>query len=125
LTREDVDRWLADYVEAWLTYDRDKIEALFAEEIVYRYHPWDEPISGRDALVESWLGERDEPGTYEASYSTVAVDGDVATATGTSTYFTEPGGPVDRIYDNCYVMRFDSEGRCNEFTEFFMKRPSA
>jgi ketosteroid isomerase-like protein len=122
LTREDVDRWLADYVEAWLSYDRGKIEALFAEDVSYRYHPDDDPIQGRDALVESWLEERDEPGTYQAEYHAVAVDGDVAIATGTSTYFTESGGPVDRIYDNCYVMRFDSKGRCSEFTEWFMQR---
>jgi ketosteroid isomerase-like protein len=124
VNREDVDRWLADYVEAWMTYDRGKIEGLFAEDIAYRYHPWDEPIQGRDAIVQSWIDERDEPGTYEGDYRALAVDGDVAIATGTSTYFAEPGGPVDRIYDNCYVMRFDSEGRCTEFTEWYMKRPS-
>jgi ketosteroid isomerase-like protein len=124
VNREDIDRWLADYVEAWMTYDRGKIEGLFAEDIAYRYHPWDEPIQGRDAIVQSWIDERDEPGTYEGDYRAVAVDGDVAIATGTSTYFAEPGGPVDRIYDNCYVMRFDSEGRCSEFTEWYMKRPS-
>jgi hypothetical protein len=132
VTREDVDRWLEDYVEAWESYDRDLIEGLFAEDVSYRYHPADEPIEGRDAVVESWLGEgdhpnaseRDEPGTYEASYKTFAVDGDAAVATGTSSYSEEPGGPVARVYDNCFVMRFDSEGRCSEFTEWFMQRKS-
>jgi hypothetical protein len=28
-----------------------------------------------------------------------------------------------RAYDNCFVMRFDSDGRCREFTEWYMKRP--
>jgi hypothetical protein len=54
----------------------------------------------------------------------VAVDGDMAVAIGSSTYYSEPGGAVDRVYDNCFVMRFDSEGRCREFTEWFMKRPN-
>jgi ketosteroid isomerase-like protein len=132
VTREDVDRWLADYVEAWMTYDRDKVEALFAEDISYRYHPADEPITGRDAVVESWLGDgdhadassRDEPGTYEAAYQAIAVDGDVAVATGTSSYREEPVGPNVRVYDNCFVMRFDAEGRCSEFTEWFVLRKS-
>jgi hypothetical protein len=44
VTREDVDRWLEDYVEAWESYDRDLIEGLFAEDVSYRYHPADEPI---------------------------------------------------------------------------------
>ena len=93
MTREEVRRWLDDYVEAWRTYDRDRIAALFAEDIRYRYHPYDEPIVGRDAVVESWLGEgehedassRDPAGTYDASYCPEAVDGDLAVATGSST----------------------------------------
>jgi hypothetical protein len=27
-----------------------------------------------------------------------------------------------RVYDNCFVMQFDSEGRCREFTEWFIQR---
>jgi ketosteroid isomerase-like protein len=133
MQRAEVDRWLDAYVQAWKRYDRDAIEALFSDEVSYRYHPYDEPVSGRGAVVASWLGEseeeggsaRDAPGTYDASYRAVAVDGDVAVATGWSTYYAEPGGPVREVYDNCFVMRFDAKGRCREFTEWYMKRPSS
>jgi ketosteroid isomerase-like protein len=126
-----VDRWLEAYVEAWKTYDREQIEALFADDVRYRYHPYDDPVEGREAVVGSWLGEdepagastRDEPGTYDATYRAVAVDGQVAVATGRSVY-RKPGGPVERAFDNCFVMRFDQDGRCTEFTEWFMERPS-
>jgi ketosteroid isomerase-like protein len=132
MDRDGVDHWLAAYVDAWKSYDPEAIGALFADEVEYRYHPYDEPVRGRDAVVASWLGEgdadgassRDPEGTYEASYRAVAVDGDAAVAVGASTYFTEPGGPIRTIYDNCYLMRFDAEGRCREFTEWFMERPS-
>ena len=132
MERADVSRWLDDYVDAWRTYDPERIAALFAEDVVYRYHPYDEPIRGRDAVVESWLGEgnhedassRDAEGTYDASYAPAAVDGDVVVATGSSTYFENPGGPVEKVYDNCFVMRFDDEGRCREFTEWFIQRPA-
>jgi hypothetical protein len=131
MERADVDRWLEAYVEAWTTYDREAVGALFAEQIEYRYHPYDEPIRGRDAVVESWLGEGDhpdastpdEPGTYDADYRAVAADGEVAVAVGASTYRSEPGGPVTDVYDNCFVIRFDAQGRCREFTEWFVKRP--
>jgi ketosteroid isomerase-like protein len=133
LTRADVDRWLDAYVAAWKSYDRDAIGELFADDVEYRYHPYDEPIRGRQAVVASWLGEseaagastRDEPGTYDASYSAVAVEGDVAVAVGTSTYADRPGGPPTRVFDNCYVIRFDGDGRCREFTEWYMQRPRA
>ncbi len=123
--------WLDRYVAAWLSYDREDIGSLFAADVAYRYHPYDQPILGRAAVVSSWLGEaddddastRDEPGTYEAAYAPVAVDGDVVVATGTSTYRTVPGGPVNRVYENCFVIRFDNTGRCREFTEYYLKRP--
>lgn len=123
--------WLDQYVAAWISYDPDDISALFSEDVAYRYCPYAEPIIGRDAVVASWLGEtasddastRDTPGTYEAAYSPAAVDSDVVVATGVSRYRERPGGPVVRTYDNCFVMRFDGEGRCCEFTEYYNRRP--
>ena len=123
--------WLNRYVAAWLTYDPDDIAALFSDDISYRYHPYDVPIVGREAVVASWLGEdasdsastRDAPGTYSAEYSPVAVDGETVVATGTSVYRDTPDGPVARAYENCFVMRFDDDGRCRDFVEYYARRP--
>jgi hypothetical protein len=131
MQRDDVDRWLAGYIEAWRTYEGERIAALFSADAEYRYHPNDKPVRGRDAIVSSWLGEGDaegastpdQPGRWEADYRTFAVDGDVAVAIGSTTYASEPGGPADRVYDNCFVLRFDADGRCREFTEWYVKRP--
>ena len=131
IDRAGVDRWLDDYVAAWKSYDRDAIGALFADDVEYRYHPYDEPVRGRDSVVAAWREEagfpgasgRDEPGIYDGSYRAVAIDGDVAVAVGQSTYTDGPDGPVAEVYDNCFLLRFDAEGRCREFTEWFVKRP--
>ncbi|HSF26513.1 MAG TPA: nuclear transport factor 2 family protein [Actinomycetes bacterium] len=133
MDRQTAQDWLDRYVDAWLSYDPDDIGALFADDVAYRYHPSGEPVVGREAVVASWLGEgesadastRDAPGTYEARYAPVAVDGDTVVATGTSRYRERPGGPVVRTYDNCFVMRFDGEGRCREFTEYYVRRPDS
>ena len=70
--RDAVDRWLQAYIEAWKTYDREKISALFADDVRYRYHPYDDPIEGREAVVASWLEEGDEiVKTISGSYSNV------------------------------------------------------
>jgi hypothetical protein len=131
MERGTAQAWLDRYIDAWMSYDPDAISGLFSEDVAYRYHPNDEPIVGRAAVVASWLGQdasgtassRDAPGTYEAAYSPVAIDGDTVVATGTSRYSEVPGGPVVRSYENCFIMRFDDEGRCREFTEYYMRRP--
>jgi hypothetical protein len=131
MDRDTAQTWLDDYVAAWKSYDRDAIAALFARDVAYRYHPYDEPLVGRDAVVDSWLGEndadgastRDAPDTYDAHYTPNAVDGDTLVATGTSVYQDHPDGPVTHTFDNCFLVRFDDEGRCVEFTELYMERP--
>ena len=117
MTREDVTAWLDRYVAAWKSGDREAIGDLFSEDASYRYHPYDEPTVGRDAIVASWLEDPDEPGSFEASYEPYAVDADRAVAVGTSTYSNGD------TYDNVFKLRFDGDGRCSEFTEWFMKRP--
>jgi hypothetical protein len=131
MDQEAAQDWLDRYVDAWKSYNPEDIAGLFTEDVAYRYHPYDDPIVGRAAVVASWLGEsasadqstRDAPGTYEAQYSPVAIDGDTVVATGTSRYRDVPGGPVVRVYENCFVIRFDGEGRCREFTEYFLRHP--
>lgn len=131
MDRSRAQTWLDDYVAAWISYDVEAIASLFSADIAYRFHPYDDPVVGIEAVVESWLGEsepdggssRDAPGTYGAQYSPVAVDGDVVVATGTSSYRQRREGPVVRVYHNCFVMRFDAEGRCREFTEYFILEP--
>jgi hypothetical protein len=74
-------------------------------------------VEGREAVVQSWLGQgidptvssRDEAGTYDASYRAIAVDRDLPVATGTTTYLASPDGLVDKVYDICFVIRFDRD----------------
>ncbi len=128
MTREDIQAWLDRYVEAWRSYDAEAIGSLFADDAEYRYHPWGEPLRGRAAIVADWLApegdesRRDDPATWRATYRPLAVDGDLAVATGSTDYLDAAGG-VDRTYENLWVMRFDGSGRCRDFTEWFMKRP--
>jgi len=112
--------WLDRYVEAWKTYDADKIGDLFSDDAEYRFHPQDEPERGRAAIVAAWLHEPDEKGTYDAHYQPLAIDGDVHVADGWSRYFNADGSLSDEFL-NIYVCRFDEAGRCSEFTEYWIQ----
>ena len=129
MTHDDVRAWLERYVAAWESYDPAAVGALFAEAAEYRYHPADEPIVGRAAIVASWVtpegaaSGRDEPGTYAARYEPYAVEGARAVAVGWSRYWTDASRATERAtYDNCFLLEFDDDGRCRAFTEFFRER---
>jgi hypothetical protein len=117
MTPADVQTWLDRYVEAWRSYDRTQIEALFAEGALYSYHPWDEPLRGPQAIAEDWLSNQDEPGTWEASYRPLLIEGKRAVTTGTTTYSN------GRVYSNLWEVDFDDQGRCTRFVEWFMRHP--
>jgi ketosteroid isomerase-like protein len=114
--------WLDGYSQAWGTYDPEQIGALFSEDVEYHYDPFQAPVRGREALVADWLKDRDEAGTYEGRYRPVLVAGDQAVARGYSRYF-DTNGAVRDEYDNLFLLRFDADGRCIEFREWYMRKP--
>jgi len=117
VTTEQVQGWLDDYVAAWRSYDRDAIRALFADDVAYSYHPYDEPIRGADAVADSWLGNQDEPGSWEASYAPALIAGTEVIVTGESRYAD------GEVFSNLWQLEFDDDGRCTRFVEWFMLHP--
>jgi hypothetical protein len=114
--------WLDGYSQAWGTYDPTQIGALFSEDAEYHYDPFQQPVRGRDAIVADWLKDRDEAGTFEGRYRPVLVAGDRAVARGYSRYF-DTNGAVRDEYDNLFLLRFDADGRCAEYREWYMRKP--
>jgi hypothetical protein len=131
VNHDDVQAWLDRYVHAWETYDETEVRELFSEDAEYRYHPWDAPVRGRDAIVGDWIApsgnasSRDEPGSFAAAYAPFAVDDDVAVAVGTTTYWKDgTRAELLREYHNAFLLAFDAGGHCRSFTEFFMNTPA-
>lgn len=115
---EHVRRWVDAYVAAWSSNDTADIEALFTPDASYRYRPHGDPLTGRDAIVASWLKNKDEPGTWRASLQPLVVSGDLAVVTGTVDY------DEGKRYSNLWVLRFGEDGRCADYTEWWMERPA-
>ena len=121
--RDSAQAWVHNYVLAWRSYDPTAIGELFSEDAEYRFHPDGQPLEGRDAIVDSWLSDRDEPGTYHAEYELFALDEDRAAMVGVTTYFEdETHESITQMYDNCFLVEFDDDGRCRTFTEWYVER---
>ena len=117
MTSAQVQGWIDAYVEAWRTYDGAAISELFAQDATYRYHPYDDPERGREAIVRSWTEEPDAPGSWEAEYRPLLIEGDRAVITGETRYRD------GEVFSNLWVLEFDGEGRCSDFVEWYMQQP--
>ncbi len=118
--------WLDRYVDAWRLLDPTAIGDLFSLDVRYAFDPFGEALVGRPAVVAAWVGSPDEPGSWQADYEVLAVDGDVGVAHGRTRYLTDDRAGIDREFANVFVCRFDAAGRCREFTEYYMReRPEA
>ncbi|MGV9775743.1 nuclear transport factor 2 family protein [Streptosporangium sp. NPDC003464] len=110
--------WIDGYVQAWNSNDPAHIGALFTEDATYCTAPFQPPWRGRGQIVERWLEARDEPGETTFDWRPVTVTDEVAIIQGTTAY-------PDRAYSNLWVIRLDPEGRCREFTEWWMEHPAS
>jgi hypothetical protein len=123
MTHADLEDWLDRYIGAWRANEREPIAALFTEDAMYRYTPYggeDHTLRGHATIVDGWLDEGDDPGSWEARYEPYAIEGDRAVAIGWSRYQATAEEPA-RTFHNVFLLRFADDGRCSEFTELFMQ----
>jgi hypothetical protein len=124
MNHDAVQAWLNRYSEAWQTYEPDEIRDLFSATAEYRYHAWDAPLVGREAILSDWLNpdgdpsERDQPGSFRSHYQPWLVEGRRAVTIGTSDYDATGDRPA-RTYFNCWLLEFDDDGRCSSFVEYY------
>lgn len=121
LDRDQFGDWLGRYVEAWRSRDPEIIGDLFSEDGSYSYRAGQQNVTGRAAIVASWLEEEDD-GRWEAAYEPLAIEDEVHVAMGVTRYFDEAGAVRDE-YSNIFVCRFDADGRCRDFSEWWMRSP--
>ena len=108
--------WMAAYERAWASNDANEIGALFDDDAVYFTAPFREPWRGRQEIVAGWLDRQDVPGDWSFEWQPLLDTPELAIITGTTTY-RDPA----LAYSNLWVLRLDTDGRCREFTEWWME----
>lgn len=114
--------WMKGYIRAWNSNDPDHIGSLFADDSRYYTAPFRPPWMGREGIVQGWLESKDEPGQTDFTWEPLVVTDELAVVVGVTTYHATANEPETR-YSNLWVLRFDGEGRCSEFTEWWMQHP--
>jgi ketosteroid isomerase-like protein len=111
--------WVEQYVIAWNSNKPDDIGRLFSDDALYFTGPFDEPWRGREAIIQAWLERQDAPGSTTFRYEVLVASGDTGIVRGWTQYYDPP-----REYSNIWLVRFDGQGRCREFTEWWVERPT-
>lgn len=115
-----IEQWMHDYVKAWSTDDAADVAALFAEEAIYRFLPYREPIEGREAIVAWWIRNGDSNAEWSFEYEITVDEPHIGVVQAITSYGAAEGGDAGKTYFNVWIVRFDDDGRCVEFTEYWM-----
>ena len=84
--------WLDRYVDAWRLLDPVAIGDLFSRGRPLRLRPVRRGRRGPRRVVAAWLADPDEPGSWEADYEVLAIDGE-RVAHGRTRYLTDDRRP--------------------------------
>jgi uncharacterized protein (TIGR02246 family) len=122
--RSALEDWLARYGRAWEMADPDAAVALFTEDATYRETPFDEVMSGHDAIRAYWS---DIPEYHrDVSFRWVVLDvrEDRAIVHWRTTYTAVKTGKPTTL-DGIFVLEFDeSSGRCRTLREWWHGDPA-
>jgi ketosteroid isomerase-like protein len=107
--------WIAAYEAAWRTDGTETLLELFTADATYQAAPFDDPLTGLDAIARFWEDERDGPDEiFTLTSEIVAAQGDTAVARLDVVY----GAPPKRTYRDLWIITLTDDGRCSVFEEW-------
>lgn len=110
-----VRRWLAAYEAAWRTAETESLAGIFTDDASYLQSPYEEPVTGLDAIRLMWDEERAGPDeVFTMTTEIVAVDGFTVVVRAEVRY----GDPVHQEYRDLWIIRLGDDGRCSRFEEW-------
>jgi hypothetical protein len=118
----DIGDWLDRYGDAWRSGDGAAAAALFANDGVYCWGPY-ERLEGGDQIRARWEEATRDQGPVHFEWDLLGQDG--------PRWFVhwrtriEPGAEAGVELDGAFVLDFDREGLCRHLQEWWLARPLA
>ena len=114
--------WLDAYGRAWQEGDAKAVMTLFAAGATYHETPFDPPLMGLDAIHDHWKAGAGQTQTEVVfTYDVLSVAGDLGLAHWRATFVRLPARSAVRL-DGALAARFDANGRCTEFREWWHRQ---
>ncbi len=107
--------WITAYEVAWRTEGTAGLGQLFTDGATYQAAPFDQPVTGLEAIAQFWEDERQGPDEVFTLHSEiVAAQGDTAVARLEVVY----GDPPQHRYRDLWIITLAADGRCRHFEEW-------
>lgn len=121
MDQEAVHKWLVAYGRAWISRDPLAAASLYSDGATYQVTPFDEPIRGRDAILEYWKGVAITQERIDFEFEILAVTPEYGIARWRATFLIVSQG-LDTRLDGIFVIALDSTGLCWSLREWWQKR---
>jgi len=122
LTTTQLSEWLHRYFLAWQSNDPQSVSGLFAEEAVYFYGPFKEPVHGREVIVTNWVSNPEGQFNITYAFEVLATEGDLGVAHWNVTFSSGSTVEEQTELDGILVLKFNSAMECIEHREWFSRR---
>lgn len=110
--------WIQSYENTSQENNAKASSELFAQDALYFETPFDEPISGREAIYQYWLRGAQTLQDKESSYQILSVKDNFGIARWQSK-FTVIETSKRYALDCLFLVEFDGQGLCCEFREWW------
>jgi uncharacterized protein (TIGR02246 family) len=121
MDREAFKNWLAAYGRAWTGRDAEAAASLYSEDATYQVTPFDEPLRGRSAIYEYWVGVAKTEENIQFEYEIIAVTAELGIARWRASFVRVPPGLETKL-DGIFLIALDEEGRCVSLREWWHKK---
>jgi ketosteroid isomerase-like protein len=109
-------RWVEGYRTAWLADDVEAVVALYADDVVYRSHPFRPPEVGREGVRGYTQRNFDIEEDQQVRFGRPITSGDRAAVEYWTTMREEDR---DVTLAGCVLLRFGEDGRVKEQREYW------
>lgn len=112
--------WLEAYGKAWESRNAEAAAALYAEDGTYQVTPFLEPMRGRKAILEYWLGVARTEENIRFEYEILVASREQNIARWSASFVIVPQGLQTRL-DGIFLISLDEDGRCKSLQEWWHK----
>jgi len=113
--------WLDAYGKAWESRNAEAAAALYTEDCTYQVTPFLEPMRGRKAIFEYWLGVARTEENVRFEYEILVSNAEINIARWSASLVIVPQGLQTKL-DGIFLISLNEEGRCKSLREWWHKQ---